>query len=182
MPNVILDACVLFPMYLRDTLLSTVEAGLYIHYWSQKILDEAIGNLINKGYMSNEGARNLETVMKAAFPEAMIEVPIELEELMTNHPKDRHVLAAAVIAKAEIIVTRNIKDFQDQDLNYWNVKAQSPDDFLSDLFEQYPQIMVRTLLKQSQNYKRNPRTFLELVDKLSNQIPEFSQKIRTFLT
>lgn len=57
MPNVILDACVLFPMYLRDTLLSTVEAGLYVHYWSQKILDEAIGNLINKGYMSNEGAR-----------------------------------------------------------------------------------------------------------------------------
>ncbi|WP_180267717.1 hypothetical protein [Nostoc linckia] len=36
MPNVILDACVLFPMYLRDTLLSTVEAGLYVHYWSQK--------------------------------------------------------------------------------------------------------------------------------------------------
>ncbi|MEH2061574.1 MAG: hypothetical protein V7K50_04760 [Nostoc sp.] len=32
MPNVILDACVLFPMYLRDTLLSTVEAGLYGHY------------------------------------------------------------------------------------------------------------------------------------------------------
>ncbi|MHC5831915.1 MAG: PIN domain-containing protein, partial [Nostoc sp.] len=93
-------------MYLRDTLLSTVEAGLYVHYWSQKILDEAIGNLINKGYMSNEGARNLETVMKAAFPEAMIEVPIGLEELMTNHPKDRHVLAAAVVAKAEIIVTR----------------------------------------------------------------------------
>ncbi|MCL6750816.1 hypothetical protein KBT16_07410 [Nostoc sp. CCCryo 231-06] len=73
MPNVILDACVLFPMYLRDTLLSTFEAGLYVHYWSQKILDEAIGNLINKGYMSDEGARNLETVMKAAFPEAMIE-------------------------------------------------------------------------------------------------------------
>jgi len=47
MPNVILDACVLFPMYLRDTLLSTVEAGLYVHYWSQKILDEAIGNVIN---------------------------------------------------------------------------------------------------------------------------------------
>jgi hypothetical protein len=120
--------------------------------------------------------------MKAAFPEAMIEVPIELEELMTNHPKDRHVLAAAVVAKAQIIVTRNIKDFQPQDLNYWNVKAQSPDDFLCDLFEQSPQIMVQILLTQSQNYKRNPRTFLELVDKLSNQIPLFSQKIRTFIT
>ena len=52
MPNVILDACVLFPMYLRDTLLSTAEADLYIPYWSQKILDEAMENLINKGYIS----------------------------------------------------------------------------------------------------------------------------------
>lgn len=119
--------------------------------------------------------------MKAAFPEAMIEVPIGLEELMTNHPKDRHVLAA-VVAKAEIIVTRNIKDFQDEDLNYWNVKTQSPDDFLYDLFEQYPKIMVQILLKQSQNYKRNPRTVVELLDKLSNQIPKFSEKIRTFIT
>jgi len=131
--------------------------------------------------MSNEGARNLETVMKAAFPEAMIKVPIGLEELMTNHPKDRHVLAAAVVA-TEIIVTRNIKDFQDEDLNYWNVRTQSPDDFLCDLFEQYPKIMVQILLKQSQNYKRNPRTVVELLDKLSNQIPKFSEKIRTFIT
>jgi hypothetical protein len=75
MPNVILDACVLFPMYLRDTLLSTAEADLYIPYWSQKILDEAMGNLINKGYISTEGARKLEEVIKMAFPEAMVEAP-----------------------------------------------------------------------------------------------------------
>jgi hypothetical protein len=54
MPSVLLDACVLFPMYLRDTLLSTAEAGLYVPYWSQKILDEAMGNLVRRGKISAE--------------------------------------------------------------------------------------------------------------------------------
>ena len=182
MPNVILDARVLFPMYLRDTLLSTAEASLYVPYWSQKILDEAIGNLINKGYVSAEGARKLEEVIKMAFPEAMVEVPKELESVMTNHPKDRHVLAAAVVTKAEIVVTKNLKDFQEQDLKPWNIKSQSPDDFLGDIFEEYPQIMVQVLLTQSQKYKRTPLTFIQLLDKLSNQIPGFVKKIHTFMT
>jgi len=30
---------------------------------------------------------------------------------MTNHPKDRHVLAAAVRCNAEVIVTHNVKEF-----------------------------------------------------------------------
>ncbi|WP_016952734.1 PIN domain-containing protein [Anabaena sp. PCC 7108] len=182
MPNVILDACVLFPMYLRDTLLSTAEAGLYVPYWSQKILDEAMGNLINKGYISSEGAKKLEEVIKTAFPEAMVEVPQELESVMKNHPKDRHVLAAGIVDKGDIVVTQNIKDFQKQVLKPWNIKAQSPDDFLCDISEEYPEIMVQVLLTQSQKYKRTPLTLFQLLDKLSNPIPRFVQKIHTFIT
>jgi hypothetical protein len=36
---VVLDSCVLYPMYLRDTLLRAAEAGLYRVHWSQEILD-----------------------------------------------------------------------------------------------------------------------------------------------
>jgi hypothetical protein len=46
MPSVVLDACVLIPYYLRDTLLTTAEAGLYMPYWSQKILDETTRNIV----------------------------------------------------------------------------------------------------------------------------------------
>lgn len=169
MLSVLLDACVLFPMYLRDTLLSTAEASLYIPYWSQKILDEAMGNLVRKGKISSEKAMNLEEVMKAAFPDAMVNVPVELEETMMNNPKDRHVLAAAVMARTNIIVTNNITDFDAKALNPWNIKAQSPDDFLSDLFDSSPEKMVQVVRKQSQKYRKRPLSVTQLLALLSKK-------------
>lgn len=44
--RVVLDACVLYPMNLRDVLLQAAAEGLYQVYWSQEILDEATRNLI----------------------------------------------------------------------------------------------------------------------------------------
>lgn len=177
--SVVLDACVLFPMYLRDTLLSTADEGLYLPYWSQKILDEAIDNLIGGGKLSQEKAKNLENQIKLAFPEAMVEVPVALEQAMTNDPKDRHVLAAAVTAGADIIVTNNLKDFTENDLAPWNIIAQSPDEFLSDLLEEYPDSIVDLLQQQSQKYKNPPKTFTELINFLGEKAgtPKFASNI-----
>jgi len=44
--------------------------------------------------------------MRRAFPEA-VETYEHLIDSMTNHPKDRHVLAPAVAAEADVIVTLN---------------------------------------------------------------------------
>jgi predicted nucleic acid-binding protein len=173
---VVLDACVLFPMYLRDILLSTAEDGLYLPYWSQKILNEAMGNLISGGKLSPEKARNLEEVIKEAFPEAMVTAPLGLDELMTNDPKDRHVLAAAVTAQANIIVTNNLADFKAKDLERWNIKAQSPDEFLTELFDEHPDSIINLLQAQSKKYKNPPKTVFELVDFLGKKasIPQFA--------
>lgn len=177
--RVVLDACVLFPMYLRDTLLSTADEDLYLPYWSQKILDEVIGNLVKGGTLSQEKAKNLERTIKIAFPEAMVEVPVALEQAMTNEPKDRHVLAAAVTAGADIIVTNNLKDFRENDLAPWNIIAQSPDEFLSDLLDEYPDSIVDLLQQQSQKYKNPPKTFTELINFLGKKAgtPKFASNI-----
>ncbi len=177
--RVVLDACVLFPMYLRDTLLSTADEDLYLPYWSQKIIDEVIGNLVKGGTLSQEKAKNLERTIKIAFPEAMVEVPVALEQAMTNEPKDRHVLAAAVTAGADIIVTNNLKDFRENDLAPWNIIAQSPDEFLSDLLDEYPDSIVDLLQQQSQKYKNPPKTFTELINFLREKAgtPKFASNI-----
>jgi hypothetical protein len=64
------------------------------------------------------------------FADAWIEDYDPLIPTMTNHHKDRHVLAAAVRTGAQTIVTFNLKDFPEASLTPWNVEAQSPDDFL----------------------------------------------------
>ena len=43
--------------------------------------------------------------MRRAFPEAMVRGHEHLAESMTNHPKDHHVLAAAVAAQTGVVVT-----------------------------------------------------------------------------
>ncbi|AFZ55854.1 PIN domain-containing protein [Anabaena sp. PCC 7938] len=142
---VILDSCVLFPMYLRDTLLRCAWGGLYIPFWSQEILDGATRDLVLTDKMQSDKAKNLETQIKIHFPEAMVEVPSGLVQVMTNHLGDRHVMAAAVVVKANIIVTSNLKHFQEKDLAPWQIKAQSPDVFLTELYNFYPQQVIAVL-------------------------------------
>ncbi|MBD1933959.1 MULTISPECIES: hypothetical protein [Cyanophyceae] len=65
--SVFLDTRVVFPPYLRDTLLCIAESGLYIPYWSQKILDEATHKLVTKGITTVEQAQDFEPIIKQAF-------------------------------------------------------------------------------------------------------------------
>ena len=174
---VVLDSCVMFPMYLRDILLRCARAGCYLPYWSQEILDGATRNLVITGKMTVERAMKLEATIKAAFPEAMIEVPDGLAEVMTNHPRDRHVLAAAVTAKANIIVTSNLKDFKEKDLRSWNIKAKHPDTFLTHLYDFDPDSILQVIQRWSQDLKKPPLTFVELLDLLNKEVPIFVSKV-----
>lgn len=168
----------MFPMYLRDTLLCTAESGLYQPYWSQEILDGATRNLVSQEMMTTERATNLEAKIKKAFAESMVEVPVGLAQVMTNHPGDRHVLAAAVTAKADIIVTSNLKHFQAKDLAPWNIKAQSADDFLTHLYDLYPDTMIEVVRRQCQGLKKPPMTIAKLLDLLSKRdTPKFASQV-----
>ncbi len=55
-----------------------------------------------------------------------------VEGLKLPDPADRHVLAAAIKAGAQVIVTANLKHFPATDLREWDVEAKSPDDFVLD--------------------------------------------------
>lgn len=173
MLRAVLDSCVLFPMYLWDTLLCASEARFYLPFWSQEILDGAMRNLVSSGRMSLESSKRLETRIKTAFPDAIMSVPDELTQVMTNHPGDRHVLATAVIAKTDVIVTSNLKHFRSQDLTAWNIQAQSPDEFLTNLYNLDSDKMVKVVQRQSQSLKKPPMNLNELLDLLNREVPIF---------
>ena len=49
---------------------------------------------------------------------------------MTNHPKDRHVLATAVRCEAQVIITFNGKDFSPDSVKPRGLDVLTPDKFL----------------------------------------------------
>lgn len=150
--SVVLDACVLYPAYLRDTLLRLGAAGLYRPLWSDDIIDEVVRNL--PGNVGDDSARRMVAAMRRALPDATVTGYDHLIEAMTNDPKDRHVLAAAVRADAAAVITFNLRDFPDEALNPLHVDAIHPDAFLLDLLDLAPGGTLDVLGKQVAGYQR----------------------------
>jgi predicted nucleic acid-binding protein len=148
--RVVLDACVLIPMPLADTLLRMAEVPrLYLPKWSHMIMDEVTRNLIQKWNMTAEKARRRESELRRHFPEAWVEGFEPLIGAVTNDPKDRHVLAAAVRAHADLIVTYNRRHFPSASLQTWEIEVQGPSTFLRGLYDLDAGLFVGKLHEQA---------------------------------
>ena len=84
-------------------------------------------------------------------------------------PDDRHVLAAAIHAKATIIVTWNLKDFSWSVLNEFGISAVSPDQFLSELLIEQSTSVINALSEQRRRLKNPPQTATQFLDALQRQ-------------
>jgi hypothetical protein len=56
-----------------------------------------------------------------------------IETLALPDPNDRHVLAAAIVDRADLIVTKNLQDFRTERLALFGIEAQHPDIFVRNL-------------------------------------------------
>ncbi|MBV8887563.1 MAG: PIN domain-containing protein [Chroococcidiopsidaceae cyanobacterium CP_BM_RX_35] len=171
--GVVLDACVLIPASLRDTLLRAAERGMYRLHWSELILAEVRRNLVNRGLTSSLDAQELTDVMSEFFAEAFVRGFETLVPCMTNDEKDRHVLAVAVMSRSQVIVTSNIQDFPDTALDPFGIEAQTPDKFLMHLFELHPKRLVRILTEQAQDLVDPPMSVQEVLAELALHVPGF---------
>jgi predicted nucleic acid-binding protein len=178
-PIVVLDACVLIPMPLCDTLLRAAESYLYKFFVSPEIIEETTRNLSKilirrdklDETMAREKAQYRIDEMLKAFPEVIIEPNYQLIDRLENHPKDRHILAAAIKVREEIedderilIVTDNLRDFPKNALEPYNVQAISPDDFLCFLLYEFDDNLF--LVLQTQADERYQGDLINLLEKL----------------
>jgi len=178
---VILDSCVLYPYELRCLLLEAAQEGLYRAHWSHRILDDTVCNLVEDGRIDPARAERLCSVMASAFPEALIDPPQELEAGLSCDPGDRHVLAAAVAAKAEVIVTHNVRHFPDESTAPLGIQALTPDQFLCNLLD-LGDTAIHGCLRAMAEQQRNPRRSVEaLLRILSREAPIFSSRCLEFL-
>ncbi|GGZ90748.1 PIN domain-containing protein [Streptomyces echinoruber] len=130
--TVVYDACVLYPSTLRDLLIRIAAAGLVQAKWSERILNEVFENLArNRPDLRQEKLDRTRELMKRAVRDCLVVGHEPLESVFElPDPDDRHVLAAAVKARAQLIVTRNTKDFPSEATAPWDVEAVHPDDFV----------------------------------------------------
>lgn len=97
---------------------------------------------------------------------------------MTNHPKDRHVLAAAVAAPAGVIVTHNLRDFSTAALEPHHIAVQSPDEFLMSLWQEDSSRLVQIVRQQAVALRRPQHTIYQVLDNLSLHAPTFAALVR----
>ncbi|WP_129667454.1 PIN domain-containing protein [Phytoactinopolyspora endophytica] len=179
--RVLLDTCVLYPAYLRDTLLRLAEVELFSPAWSAAIFEELRRNLIEAG-LGDAAVDRMLTRMNETFEDADVIGYEHLVESMTCDQKDRHVLAAAVHGRADALVTLNVRDFPPESVNPHQVTVHSPDDLLLDLFDLAPGVVLRTLHRQAASHKREPKTVAGLLNALSRGgAPRFADEIRRHL-
>src|SRR5690606_19379221 len=82
-------------------------------------------------------------------------------------PDDRHVLAAAVKAQADAIVTFNLRHFPSAALADHSLSAISPDSLVLGLLDESPDAVVTTVVRQAAALRKPARTIDELLEILS---------------
>lgn len=153
---VVLDANVLYPFRVRDALLRFCEAGLFRARWSPTILEEWKTRLLFRKPGLEDSINSQIEAMMVAFPEALVtEYENLIPAITLSDPDDRHVVAAAIAADAEHIVTENLKDFPAASISKYGIEAVSADDFLTSTYELYPAQAIAALRKMRREY-RNP--------------------------
>ncbi|TCO41504.1 PIN domain-containing protein [Kribbella antiqua] len=91
-----------------------------------------------------------------------------IEGLCLPDPDDRHVLAAAIKAHAQVIVTENTKDFPEAMLSDWSIEAQSADDFVRDLIDLNRQAVYAQVQRMADTWQNPPGTVEDVLNGLEH--------------
>ena len=177
------DANVLYPAPLRDLFIRLAQAGLVRARWTEAIHDEWVRNVLKDNpALSPDRLARTRALMNEAVRDCLVTGYEDLiESLSLPDPDDRHVLAAAIRADAEVIVTFNLKDFPEGTLASYNVEAMHPDDYLVSLFDAAPGPVCAAVKRQREGLRNPPKTADELLGTLEGQgLPQTVARLRQF--
>lgn len=165
---VVYDACVLYPAPLRDLLLRLAAKGLVRARWTDQILDECFRNiLMNRPDLNEASLQRTRALMNRAIPDVLV---TGFEGLIAGldlpDADDRHVLAAAIRAGAQVIVTANLDDFPAEKLTPYAIEAQHPDEFVLHQLDLAAGLVCTAVAEQAASLKNPPRTLADILDAL----------------
>jgi hypothetical protein len=167
----VFDACILYPFHLRNIVVQAAVDRLVEARWTDEIHEEWIRSLAaDAPGVSTERLQLTLRLMTDALPDATVR---GYEGLISTvslpDPADRHVVAAAIAARASIILTWNLRDFPATELEKHGLSAQTPDAFLAGLYDVAPDLMAGSLANARRNLTKSrvsPSGFIEILGNL----------------
>ena len=164
------DAFVLYPAPLRDLLMELALTDLFRAKWTNEIHDEWIRNLLkNRPDLTLERLQITRDKMNLHIQDSLVENYQSLIPLLAlSDQDDRHVLAAAICARADVIITFNLSDFPPESVEIYGIEAQHPDEFISHLIDLAPPLVYKAIQEIQTRLKNPPRTINELLTTYEN--------------
>lgn len=169
--DVVYDACVLHSGSLRDLLLNIAASEEICPHWSNEIHEEWIGSLLRRRPNSNrESLARTRQRMDAEFEGSLTKgYEFLVPTLTLPDPKDRHVLAVAILTRSSWIVTFNLNDFPNAVLQHYGIESLSPDEFIFRLLQEAPHLVLRAVRNHRLCLKNPPKTSAEYLATLEKQ-------------
>lgn len=165
------DANVLYPADLRNLLMHLALTGLFRATWSAEVHEEWMSALLrNRPDLSREKLERTRMLMDQHAEDALVTGYEDLiPGLQLPDPNDRHVLAAAIRGRADVIVTANLRDFPAETLAEFGIEAQHPDEFVLHLLDLAPGIVAEAARNHRESLKNPPKDIDEYLDSLEAQ-------------
>jgi predicted nucleic acid-binding protein len=183
--KILLDACVLYPVSVRDILLYTADFGMYMPIWSDDIQQEWTRNALKKAKKTTlKSLQSSVRAMNRTFIGANIEnYEHHIPKLILPDPDDRHVLAAAIKGDANRIITFNLKDFPSDYVASFDIEVQHPDDFICELIELDENLVKEAFALQVSVLKKTPMTITEAITALEkNNMTKTGERLRAMFS
>jgi predicted nucleic acid-binding protein len=176
----VLDACVLYPPALRDLFMWLAVGIVYQPRWTEEIHAEWMRNVLaDNPDLTRAQLERTRQLMDQVNEESLVtDYEAHIAALSLPDPNDRHVLAAAIGAKASVIVTFNLADFPVSALKAHGVRAMHPDNYLSALLEKVPELFLMSVRDHRASLKRPPKTVEEYIGTLkANRLSKLALRL-----
>jgi hypothetical protein len=160
-----LDASVLYPASLRNLFMRLTLRDLFQARWSRDVHDEWIRSVLrSRPDIAPAQLHRVRDLMDRYAEDCLVTgYETLIGTLRLPDPDDRHVLAAAIVAGANVIVTRNLRDFPAEALAGYGIEAQHPDIFVRHLIDLAPDQVVDAIREQVAGLTRPPVSVQELL-------------------
>ncbi len=177
----VFDACILYPFHLRNIVVQAAVDRLVEARWTDAIHDEWIRNLTaDTPGIPIERLEITRRLMNDALPTALVSGYAELIPKVTlPDPNDCHVVAAAIVADATLILTWNLRHFPAIELKKFGLRAMTPDAFLSSPFDKVPHLVIGSLANARQNLSKTRVSASDFIGILENQkLAQLAQRVK----